>query len=105
MKKKEQQPLSIESLQENKNNVVNELEQALFNILVIIDDLDRLPDDEIRAVFQLIKAIADFLNMIYLVAYDRKIVVGALDGVQKANGASYLEKNRTSSIFSSRNSK
>lgn len=92
LKKEEKAVTSIESLQKKKNKVVKKLKEIDFKILVIIDDLDRLPSEEIRAVFQLIKAIADFPNMIYLIAYDREIVVEALHNVQKADGAAYLEK-------------
>ena len=61
-------------------------------ILVILDDVDRLADDEIRQCFQLIKAVADFPNVVYLLAFDRDVVCDALRGVQGGSGEKYLQK-------------
>ena len=71
------------------------------NLIVIVDDLDRLSGVEIRDVFQAVKALADFPNVIYVVAFDRSYVLRALGdtpGFEKSdvNGGSkadeYLEK-------------
>lgn len=80
------------SLQEHKNRIHRILEEQKQKIIVIIDDLDRLSSDEIVAIFQLVKSLADFPYMIYLLAFDRDIVVKALEDVQKGNGNAYLEK-------------
>lgn len=61
-------------------------------ILVILDDVDRLADDEIRQCFQLIKSVADFPNVTYLLAFDREVVCDALRGVQGGSGEKYLQK-------------
>lgn len=61
-------------------------------ILIIIDDVDRLNNTEIRQVFQLIKSLGDFPNTIYVVAFDKTIVVNALKKVQEGSGEEYLEK-------------
>lgn len=69
--------------------------QKKYRFLVIIDDLDRLNVSEIRLIMQLMKAICDFPNVSYLLAFDRKIVVKALDGEQPSgdgSGESYLSK-------------
>lgn len=60
-------------------------------IIVILDDLDRLPPDEIRSVFQAVKAVANFPRTAYLLAYDPNIAARALD-TDKEVGARYLEK-------------
>jgi predicted KAP-like P-loop ATPase len=60
-------------------------------ILIFIDDVDRLPHQEVRDVFRLIKAVADFPKTIYLLAFDRDIVVSALADEQ-SSGAPYLDK-------------
>ena len=57
-----------------------------------IDDIDRLSDEEIGLTFQLVKNIADFPKIIYVLAYDKEIVSAALDKVQRARGAEYIEK-------------
>lgn len=61
-------------------------------MVLFIDDLDRLSYDEIGTVFQLIKNIADFPKVIYVLAYDHEIVAKALDKVQMDKGNEYLQK-------------
>jgi predicted KAP-like P-loop ATPase len=63
-------------------------------VLVIIDDVDRLMGDEIRQLFGVIKAVADFPYVTYLLAFDRRVVTSALADVQGLGGASrdYLDK-------------
>jgi len=62
------------------------------SITVIIDDIDRLPPEEVRIIMQLIKSVADFDGVTYLLAYEEQPVVQALsfDGVY--DGRKYLEK-------------
>jgi len=61
-------------------------------ILVVIDDLDRLMPDEVRQIFQLVKAVADFPNTVYLLAFDKEVVVKALGEAPNLSGDDYLEK-------------
>ncbi len=61
-------------------------------ILVLIDDIDRLSPEEIHDLFRTIKATANFPNVIYLLAFDLKIVIEALEHEFVASGKSYLEK-------------
>jgi hypothetical protein len=61
-------------------------------IVYFIDDVDRLSDIEISTVFQLVKNIADFPGIIYILAYDRNIVETALNRIQKEHGREYLQK-------------
>lgn len=61
-------------------------------ILVIIDDMDRVCNDEIKLIFKLVKSIADFPNMIYLLSFDKHIISRAIEDAQTRNGDEYLEK-------------
>jgi predicted KAP-like P-loop ATPase len=61
-------------------------------ILVIMDDIDRLSAEEIRQVFQVVKAVANFPKTIYLLAFDQKMVAGALNQLQGGSGKEYLKK-------------
>lgn len=61
-------------------------------MILFIDDLDRLSYDEIGTVFQLIKNIADFPKVIYILAYDHEIVTQALNQIQKIKGMSIYKK-------------
>jgi hypothetical protein len=60
-------------------------------VLVIIDDLDRVEPDQIRDVVRLIKLVADFPTVTYLVAYDGEKIAAAL-GRDVQEGRDYLEK-------------
>ncbi len=81
-----------EDLETLKDNINQELEDLDKKLLIVIDDIDRLCDEEIREIFQLVKSIADFKNTIYILSYDREIVAKALDKTQQDKGEEYLEK-------------
>lgn len=75
-----------------KEYVVELLKKQPNRILVVIDDIDRLSNDQIRYVFQLITSVAKFPNTAYLLVFDKEIVVNALSNVQSGDGEDYLEK-------------
>ena len=79
-------------LQKNKNRIIEKMIEEKLKIIVSIDDIDRLSEEEIIAVFQLVKALADFPNTVYLLAFDYDVVVHALGKVQNGDGKEYLEK-------------
>lgn len=72
------------------------LEQALrkekCRIVVVIDDIDRLTNSQIRDVFQLVKQVGSLPNIIYILSMDRVIVQRALEDVHNCNGNEYLDK-------------
>lgn len=63
--------LSEEPLASQKQKIVNELKWLSKTIVVVIDDLDRLPPSEAAEILRLIRAVADFPNVIYLLCYSR----------------------------------
>ena len=73
-----------------------QLEKALLDadkkIIIVIDDIDRLTNPQIRDIFQLVKQVADFPNVIYVLAMDREVVRSALAEVHNIDGNEYLEK-------------
>ncbi|MEM5366451.1 P-loop NTPase fold protein [Paraburkholderia azotifigens] len=79
-------------LAERKKEVVKALKKLDRSIVVVVDDLDRLTPDEIKAVFRTIKAVADFPRVAYLLAYDRNVVSESLGGGPFAGGDAYIEK-------------
>lgn len=89
-KKQTEQP--VNDLQDIKNKIIEKMTEENLKIIVSIDDIDRLSEDEIIAVFQLVKALADFPKTIYLLAFDYDVVVKALGKVQHGDGKEYLEK-------------
>jgi predicted KAP-like P-loop ATPase len=80
------------SLAELKRLLAGDMAKLKRPLLVVIDDIDRLTTDEIREVFQLVKANADFPNLIYLLMFDREIVARALDSVAGGKGNEFLDK-------------
>jgi predicted KAP-like P-loop ATPase len=80
---------NIESL---KNEISDALKMSEERFLFIVDDIDRLVPEEIVDLFKVIKALADFKNVVYLLSFDREIVSNALSTSLKLNGDSYLEK-------------
>ena len=61
-------------------------------MLIVIDDIDRLNTSQICRIFQLVASVADFPNTMYLLIFDKEIVVRSLEEVQKGRGEDYLEK-------------
>jgi predicted KAP-like P-loop ATPase len=60
-------------------------------IVVVLDDIDRLTTSEIRDIFKLVRLTANFPNVIYIVAFDRRRVEEAL-AEQGIPGRAYLEE-------------
>gem|GEM_PF-3380911 len=85
---------SSEILEDSKKSIKDELIKELANIklVIIMDDIDRLEDNEILDVFRLVKYTADFPNFVYLLSFDKKIVSTALNNLQLDNGEEYINK-------------
>lgn len=84
--------LKTKNLEEVRDELDRLLEKQNRKILIVIDDIDRLSSVEIRQVFQLVKMLGDFPNTVYLLAFDRSVIVKALEKVQEGPGIEYLEK-------------
>lgn len=80
------------SLSELKRDLTEALASMGRSILVVIDDIDRLTSDEVLQVFQLVKANADFPNLVYLLLFERSIVERALDRISGDRGHEFLQK-------------
>ena len=62
-------------------------------MVVLIDDLDRVEDDELRAMLRLVKLVADLPNISYLIAVDYTRVREVIAGDRLLSyGQSFLEK-------------
>lgn len=82
--------------EKNLVDVKNKLNSLLIKnnrkIVVMVDDIDRLTNIEIEQVFQLTKSIADFSNMIYILAYDEKYAITALENNGIHQPKEYIKK-------------
>jgi hypothetical protein len=78
------------------NALYDSIENALKNgnrqIVVFIDDIDRLDPPEIMQVLKIIRNTANFSNLIYLVAYDNAYIHEAIKFINIHNPKSFLEK-------------
>ena len=80
------------SVSAKKQTLEKELLKFDGRVVVIIDDIDRLPNDQVRMVFQLVASLAKLPKINYLLSFDEEVVTRALSEVQKCDGAEYLEK-------------
>lgn len=85
---------TVRSPQEERRSLEAKLKAKNIAVVVLIDELDRIEDEEVRAVAQLVKAVGDIKGISYLVAYDPIRVAEALGRGpdRQRSGAAYLEK-------------
>lgn len=79
-------------LEESKEELRKALSDISSKIVVVIDDIDRLNNSQIRDIFQLVKQVGDFPNVIYVLLMDREVVSSALKEVHNIDGNEYLDK-------------
>ncbi|MBS1716988.1 MAG: hypothetical protein JSS72_04580 [Armatimonadetes bacterium] len=82
---------NLPTLREARDEIVKLLAKRSRQLLFVIDDIDRLTREEIRTLFQIVKACADFPNVRYLLLFDRTQVSSALDQ-SGIDGDAFLEK-------------
>jgi hypothetical protein len=90
--KKEPGKLSLTAAREAVRTL---LQSAERRIAVLVDDLDRLAPAELAAMVQAVKAVADFPNVVYVLAYDPGAAAHALEEalrLRDGEGLRYLEK-------------
>lgn len=80
------------STQAQKKRIEALLKDYDRKIVVVIDELDRLQHAELLQVFQVMRAIADFPNVVYLLGYEHDVVVKSLAKAQFGDPEEYLEK-------------
>lgn len=79
-------PESGKNLLDIKTNISKRLMDSRKYPVIFIDDVDRLSNNEIRIIFKLLRQIADFDNVTYVVGLDPAAVVDALDSSCSASG-------------------
>lgn len=83
--------LKSKSVEDFKKELDKRVKGLGRKIIIIIDDIDRLNNTEIRQVFQLVKQNANFPNTVYVLSFDHRKVSKALDE-DSFPGKDYLEK-------------
>ncbi len=80
------------TLEEVRGELKSELAKLPAPIVVVIDDIDRLTKAEVRMVVQLVKANADFPNLVYVLLFQKSIVADALGEITCEEGQEFLKK-------------
>jgi predicted KAP-like P-loop ATPase len=81
------------SLQTLRRDIEASLRAYSRKLVVVVDDLDRIAPAEVASMVQAIKAVADFPNVVYLLAYETGTLAAALErSLSIDNGRAYLEK-------------
>ncbi|WP_378917980.1 KAP family P-loop NTPase fold protein [Mesorhizobium kowhaii] len=84
---------SDENLDERKASLSSQLAKLPHRFVVLIDDLDRLEPAQAVEVIRLVRSVADFPNVIYILCHDKGILAHAIENVLRvADGAAYLQK-------------
>jgi hypothetical protein len=83
---------SHKSISDVKEELNNKLLEQKKKYLIVIDDIDRLTKHQINLMFQLVKVNADFHNFVYLLMFQKDVVVKALQDGTSDSGEEYLEK-------------
>ena len=85
--------ISKKSLGKLKRDLQKNLEKLTAPVLVFVDDLDRLDPCEVVEVLRLVKSVADFPNVAYILAYDPEVIADNINcALRISDGKSYLEK-------------
>ena len=80
------------SIEQRKNTVIKALKSLKKPILVFVDDLDRLPPDEVFQMIRAVKAVSEFPRTVFILAFERKYVVEALSSHEINEPEKYLDK-------------
>ncbi|WP_264550788.1 KAP family NTPase [Flavobacterium sp. N2038] len=88
--------LKSTSAEELKKRIDELIIQSGKNIVVFVDDIDRLDITEVQYVFKLVKLVGDFPRTCYVLSFDDEMVSAALSpkygGDSKSAGYNFLEK-------------
>lgn len=77
------------SIAQAKEKAADVIGNMPFRVVVVIDDLDRLDEKELMEVLRLIRTTANFKNLLYVVAYDKRYITHVLGEIK---GGEFLKK-------------
>ncbi|MCC5601764.1 P-loop NTPase fold protein [Nostoc favosum] len=77
---------------ELKEEVEDTLVQQQRRVVVTIDDIDRLATEDIKQLFRIFKAMRNFTNLVYLLVFDKEIVMRKIADTKEISEETYLEK-------------
>ncbi|SBT17246.1 KAP family P-loop domain protein [Marinomonas gallaica] len=78
---------------EIKQQIAKKLQKLDIGFVVMLDDLDRLEPEQAVEVVRLVRSVADFPKVVYLMCYDRDVLAHALEtGLKVSDGGLFLQK-------------
>lgn len=78
---------------EIKQEIAQKIQELDVGFVVILDDLDRLEPEQAVEVIRLVRSVADFPRVLYLMCYDREVLAQALEtGLKVTDGDLFLQK-------------
>ncbi len=83
---------ATKTLAEGKRELADAFRRRPGSVLIVIDDIDRLTQEEVRLLFRLIRSNADFPKFTFLLLFDRQVVAAALDAVSSDRGEAYSRR-------------
>ena len=84
-----------ETLLDLKNKISKDFENfknSKKKVIIIIDNIDRLSDKEVQQILMLVKSLADFPHVIYILSFDKDAVLGSLKNLNIYSPELFLEK-------------
>jgi len=81
---------TVDELRSTLRNMLRRLNKQ--QVLVIVDDVDRLTPSEALEMVSLVKAVGDLPNIIYLLSFDGEVMADLIDKAINIDGRRYLEK-------------
>lgn len=80
-------------LNSQKADLTTTLKDLGHRFIITVDDVDRLEPSEVIEVLRLVRSVADFPNITYLLCYDSAILAESIKrGANVPDGAAFLEK-------------
>lgn len=77
---------------ELKEEVEDTLVQQQRRIVITIDDIDRLAAEDIKQLFRIFKAMRNFTNLVYLLVFNKEVVMRTIADTKEISEEAYLEQ-------------
>ncbi|MDP3431886.1 MAG: P-loop NTPase fold protein [Bacteroidota bacterium] len=82
-----------DSVEKQKDKLAESMKLLDKNLVVVVDDLDRLAKNEIADVLKLMRDTANFPNLVFIAAYDRNYLNEAIkEEINEHNYENYMDK-------------
>lgn len=81
-----------ETLLSLKDEISNDFKKLDKKVIIIIDNIDRLSDNEVQQILMLVKSLGNFPKVVYILSFDKDAVVDSLNNLNVHAPEMFLEK-------------